>query len=266
MTQFTRADDLAGARFTGVDLRGARFVESDLSGVVMRGVDLEGADLDAPWVGDGSGSLTVNGVDVAPYVTAELERRFPGRGLRQAPDPEGLRAAWAAVQRAWDDALARAAALPPGSVDVQVDGEWSFAQTLRHLVMATDLWLGQAVLHLEHPFHPHGLAFEGAEAEGFDLSAFSTDVPTYDEVLTARADRVALVAGFVAEVTPEQLAVARTNPWRPARPETTRSCLHVILEEEWEHLRFAVRDLAAIEAGRTNGPPPAVESRSSTSG
>ncbi|GMA89248.1 hypothetical protein GCM10025868_44980 [Angustibacter aerolatus] len=123
------------------------------------------------------------------------------------------------MQRAWDDALARAAALPPGSVDVQVDGEWSFAQTLRHLVMATDLWLGQAVLHLEHPFHPHGLAFEGAEAEGFDLSAFSTDVPTYDEVLTARADRVALVAGFVAEVTPEQ-AGRRTH--QPVAPGSAR--------------------------------------------
>jgi hypothetical protein len=25
-----------------------------------------------------------------------------------------------------------------------------------------------------------------------------------------------------------------------------RSCLHVILEEHWEHLRFALRDLDAI--------------------
>ena len=34
----------------------------------------------------------------------------------------------------------------------------------------------------------------------------------------------------------------------PIYPETTRSCLHVILEEEWEHHRFAVRDLDAIES------------------
>ena len=37
-------------------------------------------------------------------------------------------------------------ALTPGSVDVSVAGEWSFAQTLRHLILATDLWLGSAVL------------------------------------------------------------------------------------------------------------------------
>ena len=34
----------------------------------------------------------------------------------------------------------------------------------------------------------------------------------------------------------------------PAYQESTLSCLHVILEEEWEHLRYAVRDLDAIEA------------------
>jgi hypothetical protein len=27
------------------------------------------------------------------------------------------------------------------------------------------------------------------------------------------------------------------------------SCLHTILEEEWEHHRYAVRDLDAIERG-----------------
>ena len=34
----------------------------------------------------------------------------------------------------------------------------------------------------------------------------------------------------------------------PENQETTLSCLHVVLEEEWEHHRYAVRDLDAIEA------------------
>ena len=38
------------------------------------------------------------------------------------------------------------------------------------------------------------------------------------------------------------------NPWFPGNPETTLSCLHTILEKEWEHHRYAVRDLDAIEA------------------
>jgi hypothetical protein len=48
--------------------------------------------------------------------------------------------------------------------------------------------------------------------------------------------------------TSEELATTRRNPHDPAHPETTLSCLHVILEEEWEHHRYAVRDLEAIEA------------------
>ena len=43
-----------------------------------------------------TGAVRINGVDVVPFVEAELDRRFPGRAERRAPDPEGLRNAWAA--------------------------------------------------------------------------------------------------------------------------------------------------------------------------
>ena len=67
-------------------------------------------------------------------------------------------------------------------------------------------------------------------------------------MLEAREARVAMVRDFLAAVTPDELAAMRTNPHDPDVQETTLSCLHVILEEEWEHHRFAVRDLDAIEA------------------
>jgi hypothetical protein len=164
----------------------------------------------------------VNGVDVVPLVEAEVERT-------------------------WGATLERAAAMPAGTVDISVDGEWSFAQTLRHLVLATDLWLGKAVLELDQPFHPLGLAGPYAEEEGLDMSAFTTTAPSYDEVLEARAGRMAMVRDFLAGVTAEELAVPRRNPWAPQARETTLSCLHVILREEWEHHRFAARDLDAVE-------------------
>ncbi len=139
--------------------------------------------------------------------------------------------------------------MPEGTVDVSVGDEWSFSQTLRHLVMATDTWLGRAVLGKEQPYHPLGLAHQGAEADGLDLSIFVTTTPSYAEVLEARADRVAMVRDFLATVTADGLEVACENPWAPQRSQTTRSCLHVVLEEEWEHHRYAVRDLDVIEAG-----------------
>ena len=248
MVTFKASGELREAEFVGTDLTGARFVEADLSGVVMRGVDVQGADIDAPWLLDGEGSLRVNGVNVAPFVDAELNRRFPGRAGRRAADPDGLRAAWAALERTWSATLERAEAMPAGTVDVQVGGEWSFAQTLRHLVLATDMWLGRAILEIKQPFHPLGLRYTGAEVDGMDMSVFTTVTPSYAEVLQVRAGRIAMVRDFLATVTSEVLAAPRKNPHDPGRQETTRSCLHVILNEEWEHLRFAVRDLDAIEA------------------
>jgi hypothetical protein len=248
MAAFTRSDDLQGAEFVDADLRGARFVGADLSGVVMRGVDVSGADIDDPWLSDGESSLRVNGVDVVPLVEAELNRRFPGRADRRAGDPGGLRAAWATLERTWAATLERVAAMPAGAVDVSVGGEWSFAQTLRHLVLATDMWLRGAVLEVELPFHPIGQTDGSFGADGRDMSIFTTVAPSYAEVLEVRAGRIAMVRDFLATVTSDELAGMRRNPHDPECQETVLSCLHVILNEEWEHYRFAVRDLDAIEA------------------
>ncbi len=248
MANFSGADDLQGAEFVDTDLSGARFVGADLSGVVMRGVQVDGADIDAPWLLGGDAALLVNGVDVTPFVQAELNRRFPGRDQQRAGEPDGLRSAWAALERTWAATLERVVAMPDGTVDVSVAGEWSFAQTLRHLVLATDTWLGRAVLELEDPYHPLGLRDVATASEEGEVATRVAAQPSYDEVLAARASRVAMVRDFLATVTPEVLAEERRNPHDPAVPETTLSCLHVVLEEEWEHHRYAVRDLDAIEA------------------
>jgi hypothetical protein len=248
VTTFTEPEGLQGAKFVDADLRDARFLRSDLSGFVMRGVLVHGAEIDSPWLFEGENSLRVNGVDVLPFVEAELNRRFPGRAQRRATDPAGLHAAWAALERTWTGTLERVAAMPAGTVDVSVDGEWSFAQTLRHLVHATDMWLGRAVLEREAPFHPFGLADASAEDDDLEPSVRTTHSPSYDEVLEARADRVTMVRDFIARLTPDDLAATRRNPHDPDRLETTLSCLHTILEEEWEHHRYAVRDLDVIEA------------------
>ena len=239
---------LRAPEFLDADLRGARFVRTDLSGAVMRAVDVAGADIDAPWLFDGDSSLRVNGVDVVPFVEAELNRRFPGRAQRRAGEPASLRAAWAELERTWAATSERVAAMPAGTVDVSVGGEWSFAQTLRHLVMATDTWLGGAILEIGQPLHPLGQPNAEYETDGYDMSVFTTAAPSYADVLEVRAGRVAMVRDFLEAVTAGRLAARRKNPWDPGHPETVLTCLHVILQEEWEHHRYAVRDLDAIEA------------------
>lgn len=239
---------MGASEFIDADLHGARFVRTDLTDAVMRGVLIGGADIESPWLLEGENTLRINGVDVVPFIDAELDRRFPGRSQRRADTPDALRAAWAALESQWAATLERVDAMPPGTVDVCVDGEWSFAQTLRHLVMATDTWLRRAILEIEQPFHPLGQPNVEYETDGYDMSVFAAGVPSYAEVLEARADRTAMVRDFLSTVTSDDLAVLRRNPWAPSHDETTLSCLHTILEEEWEHLRYAVRDLDVIEA------------------
>ncbi|MFC8300001.1 DinB family protein [Micromonospora orduensis] len=234
-------DDVAV--FVDRDLSGARFTRSTLAGAVMRGVEVAGLDIDAPWLADST--LVVNGVDVVPLVEAELDRRFPGRELRRATDPADLRAALAATERAWAAAVDRVRALPEGAADVSVDGEWSFAQTLRHLVFATDAWLGKAILRLPRPFHPLGQSHVEYETDGFDMSVFATAPPTFDEVLEVRAQRQAMLRDFLATATPELLAEQRPSVWWPEQHVSVLHCVHVIFTEEWQHLRYAVRDLDA---------------------
>ena len=135
--------------------------------------------------------------------------------------------------------------MPAGTLDASVGGEWSFAETLRHLVMATDTWLGRAILEREQPYHPVGLPNDD-DSQAYDPGAFSDPAPSFAQVLDARGDRQSMVREFLATVTPEVLAQPRKNPHDPHYGETVLSCLRTILEEEWEHHRYAVRDLDVL--------------------
>ncbi len=241
MTDDSTTGDFEGATFVGTSFKGATMRYSDLSGVTMRSVDVDGLDIDSHDLF--MGRLVVNGVDVVPLVDAELDRRFPGRALQKAQEPEGLRAGWVAVQAAWASTVADT---PPELVDAHVDDEWSLAQTLRHLVLATDTWLRGGILRIEQPFHEIGQIFTGAAEMGFDTSIFRADPPPFEEVLAVRAERQRMVTDFLATVTPELLAEERSDPWGSDWSPTVGDCVRVILEEEWAHLRYVRRDLALL--------------------
>ncbi|MDC5696866.1 DinB family protein [Intrasporangium calvum] len=245
MTTYSGTKEFEGATFIRSSFRGATLRFSDVTGVTMRSVDVDGLDIDSHDLF--FGSLFVNGVDVVPLVDAELNRQFPGRELQKAKTPEGLRDGWAAVQTAWSQTVEGTGL---ELVDAHVEDEWSLAQTLRHLVLATDAWLRGAILRIEQPFHEIGQIFTGAGEMGFDVSIFRSDPPTFEEILAVRAERQQLVTDFLTQVTPEQLAEEREDPWGGDWCPTVGDCLRVILEEEWAHLRYIRRDLAQVRADR----------------
>ena len=242
MTTSSGTSNFEGATFVGTSFKGATLRSCDVSGVTMRSVDVAGLDIDSHDLF--FAGLIVNGVDVVPLVDAELNRQFPGRELQKAQTPEGLRDGWVAVRAAWHVTVTNT---PRELVDAHVEDEWSLAQTLRHLVLATDAWLGGGIRGMEQPFHEIGLIFTGAAEMGFDMSIFRADEPTFDDILAVRAERQQMVTDFLATATPELLAEERDNPWGGGDwHPTVGDCVRVILEEEWAHLRYVRRDLALL--------------------
>ena len=243
MTISSGTQEFEGATFVRTSFRGATLRSCDVSGVTMRSVEVGGLDIDSHDLF--FGSVIVNGVDVVPFVDAELNRQFPGRDLQKAKTPEGLRDGWVAVQAAWETTVTNT---PAELVDARVEDEWSLAQTLRHLVLATDAWLRRGIMGIEQPFHEIGQIFTGAAEMGFDMSIFRADAPGFADILAVRAERQQMVTDFLSTATPKLLAEERDDPWGGGGDwhPTVGDCVRVILEEEWAHLRYVRRDLALL--------------------
>jgi hypothetical protein len=64
---------------------------------------------------------------------------------------------WDRIECLWAETGARAERLPEPALHQRVDDEWSFVETLRHLVFATDKWAGYMILDKPMPYHPLGL-------------------------------------------------------------------------------------------------------------
>lgn len=248
--------DLSGSRFDQVRLNGADIRMSDLTDtwfrdvlmdrVVMRGVEMVDLDLYGA-----IGRLVVNGVEVGPYVEAELDRRYPDRARMRPEDAEGFRLAWDTVERLWDGTVARARRLEPERLHESVDGEWSFIETLRHLTFATDAWVRRAVLGDPSPWHPLDLPWDSMEDMSGSVPRDREARPSLDEALALRRDRMSTVRSVVDGLTDESLD-AETEPvpgpgWPPPRSFPVRKCLRIVLNEEWEHRLYAERDLAVLE-------------------
>jgi DinB superfamily/Pentapeptide repeats (8 copies) len=237
-----------GARFDVADLRGARFTDCDLTGVTIRDGWLVNVNISGY-----ISNVVIDGVDVTGFVSAELDRRHPERvQFREGQTAADVRAIWDTIERLWAKAGERAVRLPAAALAEQVDEEWSFAQTLRHLIFITDAWASRTVLDEAMPYHPFGLPqswYPAAEAAalGIDLAA----QPAYAEILAARADRMAVMRRIVAGLTDDglgRLCQRSPAPGYPDEQRTVIDCVAVVLDEEIEHYRFATRDLAVLES------------------
>src|SRR6478736_6075911 len=211
--------DLSEAVFWDVALRRATFRDVDLTGARIthsRLVDVEvDGDVDR---------LVVNGVDVTDVVNAG-DRWYPLRAEVRA--------------KAWAPVIERARSLTDAQLRQSVDGEWSFIQTLRHLVFCDDKWFLVPVLG-EPAFHAIGISNSGS-ADFFWPGVDREATATLDDVLAVRAAQSSRLAAYLDTVTDEELARQVEVLENGTTP--VADCLYVVSEESFQHLRYATRDL-----------------------
>ncbi|WP_235509666.1 DinB family protein [Terrabacter sp. Soil811] len=252
---------LTGATFEDVYLDGARLHDVDLRGASLRMVDLRGLRARDVWLEDVDitgdvGNLVINGVDVAPLIEAELDRRDPDRPKMRPTDAAGYREGWDVVERLWAGTVERARTFTPEQLHERVDGEWSFIETQRHLVFATDAWVCRALLGDPEPWDALDLPHDDMP-DSPPVPRDRVARPTLDEVLALRADRMATVRRVVDGLTDDDLA-RTTEPVTAAgypepEPYAVTRILRTILNEEWQHRLYAERDLDTLAAREDSG-------------
>jgi hypothetical protein len=234
------------ATFKDQDLTGAEFRECDLTGARLIGVVMRDAVIDGL-----VSNLVVNGVEVMSYVKAELDRRHPVRLLIRSADPASLLDGYLQLRAGWAATLERLQQMPKGREHQRAGGEWSAVETLRHLVFVHDSWFRRCCLGSAEPFTAIGLACEfvpDQQDQGLDPAA----APTLEEVLAVREAQGAELERWLRAVTAGQLRAPAPVPagggWPPyARGRSVLECVHVVLNEEWEHHGFCARDLRLLE-------------------
>jgi hypothetical protein len=174
--------------------------------------------------------------------STELARIDPERALMEPTDPDGMRAAWSKVCSVWDATIERAQRLPEETLHASVNGEFSFVQTLRHLVFAIDKWFTVPILGGE--FDPMGLPNTGSldfAWPGLDRDAD----PSFADAVAVRRDRAARFTNYLVDLQPAVLTQTRDVLENGTAP--VQACLHVVFEEEMAHHGYATRDLDALE-------------------
>jgi hypothetical protein len=238
--------------FIGTDeLKNANIRDSDLSGAQLRGVNFSNVKITDAWlfntdISGAIGGLKINGVAVEPLVEAELDRRYPERTKLRPKDVDGLHAAFDVVEDMWAQTVERARRLPQPKLHERVGGEYSFVETLRHLIFATDAWLVRLVLRVPNAYH------EWAVPPDLPPDAPPDTGPGLDAVLDVRAERMGRLRDYLSSATEADLSGMVSAPDPTGHPQGSHrvlDCFLLVLREEWWHNWYAARDLAVLERG-----------------
>lgn len=230
--------DLSESVFWGVSLRASMFRDVDFSDSTMFHVNVRNVSIDGVVE-----RLVVNGVDVTGHINGH-DRWFPLRTMLEPRTAEACRDAWNRLSAEWNDLVDRAVRMPGDVLHASVNGEWSFRDTLRHLAFVRDKWFAGPLLGHTR-YSPFGLPNTGSRDLGWPGLDLSLD-PSVEEVLTHREKQNVEFSEWLASTNFASLPGESEVLENGTVPSVM--CLHAVLEEEFEHLRYATRDLVVLSA------------------
>jgi hypothetical protein len=123
----------------------------------------------------------------------------PERDKLRATDPKGLADAWAMIEDLWKGTVTRAREVPEPVLHERVNGEWSFVQTHRHLVLVADCWLRRKVKGMANPvtlgvWRDHGSPCSSAFMWSSRRSGSTIGTPSGTSQRSRRRSRTGLLA------------------------------------------------------------------------
>lgn len=171
---------------------------------------------------------------------------------RWADDVDGLTRQWRSLTAKWAETDERARRLGEVACQQRVGNEWSYVETLRHVVFVVDAWIGRTVHGRTEPYHREALPPTFLP----DLSALGIDTTmsvSLEDAIVLRRDSEAVVTDLLAGLDDDSLSrVCNENPAKgfpPVTSHTVLRCVKTVLNEADAHHGFATRDLAVLETG-----------------
>ncbi len=228
----------------------ARIENKDWGGAFLRNINMARAKGVEIYLEDASLSgyiagLKINGIEVAPLIEQEMQRRYPERSLLEPTDREGFHRALGMLEDQFRVTWERARALDERRRQEQVDEEWSVVETIRHLVFVIDGWVSRIINGEDDPFHPIGLppSFLPRKPEGTSVDPEAA--PTFDEALSVWEGRLAKLRLVIDGLNEGELE----RPIEHIHANDVRTALWIVLDELWAHNRYMNRDISVLERG-----------------
>lgn len=228
--------DLSESVFWGVQLERATFRDAVFNGSTFFHTEWRDVSIDGVIE-----RLVVNGVDVTDFVN-QNDRWYPLRERLSPSSVVEMRETWSVICAEWAKVEAALAGESDEKRNASVNGEWSLRDTYRHLLFAMDKWFSWPILG-ERKFSSIGLPNTGSQSRDWPGIDRTAD-PDFASVFAARLAHRARFTEFLNSLRLEDLPEAVEIIENGDVPAVM--CIHVVFEEEFEHLRYMVRDLRVI--------------------